>query len=111
MNDIIEQNKQDIISILKDAKGEPISPNVIATRMGGYIGLASIKMLCANLTDEGRIRRGGERKPTYYVPSDAQQRVEAAARSYSFKTLRPRKDHLEALERAKMARESIKSIG
>lgn len=111
MNDIIEQNKAAIVGILCDAKGEPLSPNIIANRMGGFIGLASVKMLCTDLVDEQRIRRGGERKPTYYVPSEAQQRVEAAARSYSFKTLQPRKDHLEALERARAVRSEIKSIG
>lgn len=105
--------KDGICQVLQEARGEHLSAYTINMRLGvREIGTSATKLTCAELINDGRIRRGGARSgATFYVPTSAQLAVENADRAKVFKPLLPRKQHAALLQRLAAERNQIKSIG
>lgn len=107
-----DDTRAKIMELLRAADGEPITARMLAAKI--KTGEAAIKHVAEHMVDAGAIRQVKVSKASicYYAPNQRQLDAEERARTMSAPPpLKPRKDHNEAVERARAFREQYRSIG
>lgn len=101
-----------LVKKLREAKGKSYSARQLGNMFG--VGTPAMQTMCLELRDEGTLRAGRTECDAegWYLPTDAQKNLERAMKekAESFRQLKKRTAHAEAVERARADRLAIKSI-
>lgn len=106
-------NREAIAAILKSLDGEPMTARMLSIKL--RTGEAAVKHIVEGMVLDGAARAVKNSRSTtgYYMPTNKQLESEEKARNAvsTFRPLRPRQAHAEAVAAARAVRDQIRSIG
>lgn len=105
--------RQALIAALKERQGESVTAHTMSKLVG--TGDSAVRHVLEELVSSGLLRQVKISRYSYgyYMPTERQLQGEASTREMasSFRPLRPRTAHQEAVDRAREVREQYRSVG